>query len=136
MADGKPRCKAILSSGGRCSAGAEGGQDWCWNHSPDRAEERRKNAAAGGLACSRQAPSGIGRLKNQIEMVTAAVLKGGLDASTNTLDHATAAVALQGLNTTLRAIEVERKLDHQRDLEDQVALLRSHLDELKGRRRG
>ena len=60
-------------------------------------------------------------------MVTFGVLNGQLDKGVG-------AVALQGLNTFLRAVEVQRKLDGQRELEDQVAALRVRLDELKARK--
>ena len=50
------------------------------------------------------------------------------------MDKGVGAVALQGLNTFLRAVEVQRKLDGQRELEDQVAALRVRLDELKARK--
>ncbi len=136
MADEKRQCTAIKAGGGRCSLPAQAGQPTCWSHSRETAERRRKNAAAGGHARSRRPPSEIETLKNQIETVTVAVLRGGLDAANNTVDRNTAAVLYQGMNTMLRAIEVERKLDHQRELEEQVAALRSHLDELRARRRG
>ena len=50
------------------------------------------------------------------------------------MDKGVGAVALQGLNTFLRAVEVQRKLDGQRELEDQVAALRVRLNELKARK--
>ncbi len=136
MAGEKRLCKAIKSGGGRCSKTALDGSDYCYAHSRERAEERRKNASAGGKARSRRPPSEIEVLKSQTETIIAAVLKGGMDARTNTVDRNTGAVIFQGMNTLLRAIEVERKLDHQRELEEQVAALRSHLDELRARRRG
>jgi hypothetical protein len=42
------QCSAITAAGRRCSARAQPGQEWCYNHSPSRAEERRLNAHAGG----------------------------------------------------------------------------------------
>ncbi len=136
MSSEKRQCTAIKAGGGRCSLPAQAGQATCWSHSRETAERRRKNAAAGGHARSRRPPSEIEVLKSQTETVIAAVLKGGMDARTNTVDRNTGAVIFQGMNTMLRAIEVERKLDHQRELEEQVAALRSHLDELRARRRG
>lgn len=47
VSGGKPGCKAIKADGTRCRAGAQEGQDWCYNHDPSRAEERRTNASAG-----------------------------------------------------------------------------------------
>ena len=46
--DERRQCSAITAAGRRCSARAEAGLEWCWNHDPSRAEERRINAHAGG----------------------------------------------------------------------------------------
>ncbi len=127
-------CSAITGSGGRCKRIAMDGSEYCWAHDADTAEHRKRNASTAARA--RRAPTEIETLKGQIETVTAAVLKGGMDSRTNAVDRSTGATLFMGFNTMLRAIEVERKLDHQRELEEQVAALRSHLDELKGRRRG
>jgi uncharacterized protein YqgV (UPF0045/DUF77 family) len=72
----------------------------------------------------------------KIKRVSAAVLKGGMDKATGTVEKATAAVLFQGFNTLLRSIEIQRKLDHQQELEDQVAELRSRLKEVKRSRWG
>lgn len=57
--------------------------------------------------------------------MTGAVLNGRVDRGTG-------AVVLQGLNTLLRTVEVQRKLDHQQALEDRLLNLE---DELERRRR-
>ncbi len=117
----RPRCKAILPSGGRCSAGAEEGQDWCWNHSPDRAAERRRNASAGGHARSRHAPSELETIKGQLRTIAGAVLNGEMDKGT--------AVAInQIFNSLLRSIELERRLDAQQDLMERLAELEAEVE--------
>ena len=131
MAQETPRCSAITRSGGRCSASAQEGSQWCWNHDPARAEERRKNASAGGHARSRRDPHELEQIKKQIEVVTAGVLRGGTDKATQVVDRGTGAVVLQGLNTLLRAIEVQRKLDKQQELEEQVDELLERLEQMK-----
>ncbi len=130
------KCSAITRSGGRCSAGAQEGSEWCWNHDPARAEERRKNASAGGRTRSRRSPDELEEVKNQIKTVSAAVLRGGVNQRTQTIDRGTAAVLFQGFNTLLRCVEVQRKLDHQRELEEQVEELRARLEEVRGLRYG
>jgi hypothetical protein len=127
----KPQCKAIKAGGGRCSNRAQEGQDYCWSHSRETAEQRREYARAGGKARSRRPPDELEQLKDQIRRVCAAVLQGGLDKESNTVDKHTAAVLFQGFNTLLRSIEIQRRLDYQQALEDQLAELRSRLQEVK-----
>jgi hypothetical protein len=99
----KRQCSAITAAGRRCSARAQGGQEWCFNHDPRRSEERRVNAHAGGRARARRQPSEVERIKKRIEEATSAVLRGKLDSGT-------VAVAFQGFNVLLRAMELERRI--------------------------
>ena len=124
-------CKAIKVGGGRCRNRAKQGHDYCWSHSRETAEERKEYARAGGYARSRRRPDELTRIKADIRTVTAAVLRGGLDEKTQTIDKGTAAVLFQGMNTLLRAIETERKLDRIRELEENVDELRGRLAELR-----
>ena len=97
------QCSAITTAGRRCSARAQAGQEWCFNHDPRRSEERRINAHAGGRARARHRPSEVERIKKRIEEATSAVLRGKLDSGI-------VAVAFQGFNVLLRAMELERRL--------------------------
>jgi hypothetical protein len=101
--DESRQCSAITAAGRGCSARAQGGQEWCFNHDPRRSEERRVNAHAGGRARARRQPSEIERIKKRIEEATNAVLRGRLDSGV-------VAVAFQGFNVLLRAMELERRL--------------------------
>lgn len=121
VGDEKPRCKAIKAGGGRCSNKARRGQEHCWSHSRETADERREYARRGGKARSRRSPDELETAKKQISAVTAAVLRGGVDRGTG-------AVALQGMNTLLRAIEMQRKLDRQAELEERLAALEGELE--------
>jgi hypothetical protein len=132
VAGEKRQCKALKAGGGRCSNRAQEGQDYCWSHSRETAEERRENARAGGLARSRRPPNELEVLKEQIRTVSAAVLQGGIDKQTGSIDRATAAVAFQGFNTLLRAVEVQRKLDHQAELEERLAELEAEVERRQG----
>ena len=120
MMDESRQCSAITASGRRCSARAQGGQEWCYNHDPGRAEERRLNAHAGGRARARRQPSEVERIKKRIEEATNAVLRGKLDSGI-------AAVGFQGFNALLRAMELERRIRDD-DLEE-------HINELEERAR-
>jgi hypothetical protein len=113
------QCSAITAAGRGCSARAQAGQEWCWNHDPSRAGDRKMNAHAGGRARARRRPSEVERLKKRIEEATSAVLRGKLDSGV-------VAVGLQGFNVWLRAIELERRLredafeERLKDLEDRA----------------
>ena len=102
---------------------------WCWGHDPNTAEERRKNASTGGKARSRRPPDELEQVKRQVRALIKAVLNGSLD-------RANGAVALQGYNLLLRTVEIQRKLDGQRELEEAVAELREQLEQAKGSRWG
>jgi hypothetical protein len=115
------QCSAITAAGRRCSARAEAGQEWCWNHDPRRAEERRVNAHAGGRARARHRPSEVERIKKRIEQATSALLRGELDSRI-------VAVVIQGYGALLRAIELERRM------RDEV-VFEERLRELEGRAR-
>jgi hypothetical protein len=97
------QCSAITAVGRRCSARAQAGQEWCYNHDPRRSGERRRNAHAGGRARARRQPSEVARIKKRVEAATSAVLRGELDSGI-------VAVAFQGFNVLLRAMELERRL--------------------------
>ena len=101
--DESRQCSAITAAGRGCSARAQAGQERCYNHDPRRSEERRVNAHAGGRARARRQPSEVERIKRRIEEATSAVLRGKLDSGI-------AAVAFQGFNVMLRALELERRL--------------------------
>jgi hypothetical protein len=109
-------CKAVKANGQGCRAGALPGQEWCFNHDPRRAEERRENAAIGGKSRSRRRAHEVSRIKKRIEDATGAVLRGELNS-------ATAAVAFQGFNVLLRSVEVERRVREADDFEGRIAEL-------------
>ncbi len=112
-------CTAIKANGQGCRARALPGQEWCFNHDPRRAEERRANAAAGGRSRSRRQAHEVSRIKKRIGDATDAVLHGDLNS-------ATAAVAFQGFNVLLRVLEVERRIREADDFEERIAELEDH----------
>ena len=79
------------------------GVQWCFNHDPTRAEERRRNAS-------------IKDLKRRISEVIDAVLEGSQD-------RGRAAVAIQGLNALRSVLELERKIRETDELEARIASL-------------
>ena len=121
-------CKALKAGGGRCSARAQEGSEWCWNHDPGRAEERKTNASAGGRTRSRRSPDELERIKQEIRAVATIVLR-------DEVDKGTGAVLGQLYNVQLRCIEMQRKLNRVVELEESVAELRAKLEEVKAARR-
>ena len=108
------RCSAIKASGERCKGRAIGGSEWCWNHDPEHADERRRHGLKGGKRGGRGRPQReTEAIKTLLEDLTDRVLSGDLETGP-------AAVANQLINTRLRAIEQERRLI---ELEDVLARL-------------
>jgi hypothetical protein len=109
-------CSAIKANGERCRGIAATGSDYCPAHDPARAEERSRAASKSARSFARTPE--ITRIKSRLKDLYEAVLEGRVDRSA-------AAVANQIANTQLRAVEVERRVREQGDLE-------VRLDELEG----
>ena len=125
MADGKGQCKALKAGGGRCSKTALDSSDYCYAHSRETAEQRRKNAAAGGHARSRRAPSELATIKGQLRTIAGAVLNGEMDKGT-------AVVVNQVFNSILRTVELERRLDKHEELMERLAQLEAEIERRGG----
>jgi broad specificity phosphatase PhoE len=107
-----PRCPATKRDGGQCTTIVKPPQTHCYQHDPERAEERRRNA-------SRAARSGgkeIRDLKRRILEVIDAVLEGSQE-------RGRAAVAIQGLNALRGVLELERKVKETDELEARLEAL-------------
>ena len=117
-----PRCRGEKRDGGRCSAIVEG--SFCYQHDPDKADERRRSAAKGGR--SKGGRPELAELKKQVKDLASKVLDGQVN-------RGRAAVANQLYNTLIRAIEQERKL---RELEELAQRLEALEEVLKGRKAG
>ena len=105
------RCSAITKGGTRCRLDATHGS-YCYQHAPETVEERRRNASRGGKAGGNGRPSGLSEItdiKGVIRRVVGGVLNGSIERGTG-------AVAFQGLNTLLKAVEVERKIKEQEEV--------------------
>lgn len=108
-----PRCAGIKRDGGRCTVVVNCPNDYCYQHDPARAEERRRNASRAG----RSRPSSeLSGLKAQLQDLVKDVLSGELETGR-------AAVANQLLNTRLRALEVERKIREQDEILERIEAL-------------
>jgi hypothetical protein len=116
-----PRCRGEKRDGGRCAAIVEG--TFCYQHDPDKADERRRNASRGGRA---KGNGEIADLKKQLKGLASDVLGAKVD-------RGAAAVVNQILNTVIRAIEQERKM---RELEEMAQRLEALEEVLKARKAG
>jgi hypothetical protein len=107
------RCAGIKRDGGRCTVIVGPEQTHCYQHDPDRAEERRRNASRGGRM---RGTGEIAELKKQLKDLAASVLVGEVE-------RGAAAVVNQIVNTRLRALELERKIKETEQLEARLEAL-------------
>jgi len=116
-----PRCVGTKRDGGQCTTIVKPPQTHCYQHDPDRAEERKRNASRAG----RNGGKEVRDLKRRISDVIDAVLEGSQD-------RGRAAVAIQGLNALRGVLELERKMRETEELEERLEALEGVL---KGRKR-
>lgn len=106
-------CRAVKRDGAPCTLPATDANGYCWAHSPDNAEKRRRIASKGGKGKP-------GRELRDIKTRLSDLADGVLDGST---DRATGAVASQILNVYLRAVTVEMKIREQEEVLERLEAL-------------
>lgn len=121
-----PVCSGLKRDGGRCTVVVSGPNDYCYQHDPARAGERKRAASKAARSKPSRELSG---LKAQLQDLTRDVLSGDLETGR-------AAVANQLINTRLRAIELERKIRETDELEARLEALEESLEQKGGRRWG
>ena len=119
-------CAGIKRDGGRCTAIVPPSKEYCYQHDPERVEERKRNAARAGKSRPNRE---LGEIKTLLSDLTNRVL-GGEDVEPILTGRA--AVANQLLNTRLRAVEVERKIRETEELERRLEELEGLLEARKG----
>jgi hypothetical protein len=73
-------CLGITWDGRRCEGVAIGDTDYCYQHDPNRAEERRRNASKGGKRGGRGRPTvELARLQARFEELAEKVLAGEVE---------------------------------------------------------
>ena len=125
------RCAGTKANGQKCRGAAMPGAKWCYAHHPDNSEERRRNASKGGKRGGRGRSSGSGaegvkEIKNLLADLTADVLSGEVPRDV-------AIAANQLLNTSLRALELERKWKEALDLEARLEAIEGVLKDRERR---
>ena len=107
------RCQGITRGGSRCTLSAAPGEQWCFNHDPARAEERRRNASRAGKSAG-------GREIRDLKRRISEVIDGVLDGSQ---DRGRAAVAIQGFNALRGVLDLELKVREQQELIERLEAL-------------
>jgi hypothetical protein len=111
------RCRATKRDGTDCTLPAKGPDGYCWAHSPQHAEERRRAASRAG----RSRPSvEVRTIKEEIKTVISDVKAGDLDRND-------AAVMIQGYRALKDFIALERGIR----VEDELA---AELEEIRRER--
>jgi radical SAM superfamily enzyme YgiQ (UPF0313 family) len=122
------RCTAIKPSGERCKVRAMEGSEWCWNHDPAYAEERRRHGSKGGKRGGRGRPtSELARLAARFEKLADKVLSGEVERGVG-------AVAGQLLNGARSCVRDGLAAREQEELIARVEALEDALEQ-KGDRR-
>jgi hypothetical protein len=122
-------CSGIRADGGRCRAQAMSDSKWCINHHPDRSEARRRRASKGGKRGGRGRPvAELGALRDENSDLRCRLLEGELQPNV-------AAVAVQSINTDIRAVGAALKAKEQEELEGRLEELEVALEQQKESRR-
>jgi hypothetical protein len=101
------------------------GSQWCFNHSPDYSEERRRNASKGGRAGGKAQP-GTGDEVSWLRQTLKDVVDGVL---TENMNRSRAAVAVQALNALQSLLETEHRIKEAQEFEERIAVLEERLAE-------
>jgi hypothetical protein len=122
-----PRCAGKKGDGTPCERIVSASHEYCYAHDPAFAEDRKRAAskAARSPATSRSSRE-IRQIKGRLEDLYGAVLDGSVTRQA-------AAVANQIANTQLRAIELERRVREQDELEGHFDELQELLEEAESR---
>ena len=113
------RCAGKKGDGSPCERIVGSSQEYCYAHDPSYTEDRKRAASKAAKSPARsRSTSEIREIKGRLKDLYSAVLDGRAE-------RAAAAVANQIANTQLRAIELERRVREQDELEER-------LDELEG----
>ena len=108
-----PRCLGTRRDGAQCTTIVKPPQVYCYQHDPERAGERPRNASRAGKSTGTRE---VRDLKRRISKVIDAVLEG-------TQDRGRAAVAIQGFNALRGVLELERKIKETDELEARIEAL-------------
>jgi hypothetical protein len=123
------KCSGITQAGTACKGIPIDGSQWCYVHHPERADERRRHGSKGGKRGGRGRPiAELGTLRDENADIRRRLLEGELLPNV-------AAVAVQSLNTDIRAVGATLKAREQEELTERLEALEEALEQRKGERR-
>ena len=121
------KCSGITQAGTACKGTPIDGLQWCYVHHPGRIEERRRHGSKGGKRGGRGRPiAELGFLRDENADIRRRLLEGELLPNV-------AAVAVQSINTDIRAVGASLKAREQEELVERMEALE---EVLKGRKSG
>ncbi len=104
------KCSGITQVGTACRGIPIDGSQWCYAHHPDRINERRRHGSKGGKRGGRGRPiAELGTLRDENADIRRRLLEGELLPNV-------AAVAVQSINTDIRAVGAALKAREQKEL--------------------
>jgi hypothetical protein len=115
-------CSGNKADGGRCKAQAIRDSAYCIGHDPDQADARRRRASKGGKRGGRGRPvAELGALRDENADIRRRLLEGELAPNV-------AAVAVQSINTDIRAVGAYLKAREQEELVERLEALEGQLE--------
>jgi hypothetical protein len=123
------KCSGITQAGTACKGIPIDGSQWCYVHHPDHAEERRRHGSKGGRRGGRGRPvAELGSLRDENADIRRRLLEGELPPNV-------AAVAVQSINTDIRAVGATLKAREQEGIAARLEELETLLEQRKQARR-
>jgi hypothetical protein len=123
------KCSGITRAGTACKGIPIDGSGYCYAHHPGHADERRRHGSRGGKRGGRGRPvAELGTLRDENADIRRRLLEGELQPNV-------AAVAVQSINTDIRAVGAALKAREQEELEERLEALEGALEQQKGDRR-
>ena len=123
------KCSGITQAGSACKGIPIDGSQWCYAHHPDRAKERRRHGSKGGRRGGRGRPiAELGALRDENAQIRRRLLEGELLPNV-------AAVAVQSINTDIRAVGAVLKAREQEEFVERLEGIEEALEQRKGERR-
>ena len=108
------KCAGITQAGTACKGIPIDASQWCYVHHPDNTAERRRHGSRGGKRGGRGRPvAELGALRVENADIRARLLEGELQPGV-------AAVAIQSINTDIRAVSAALKAREQEELEGRL----------------
>jgi hypothetical protein len=123
------KCSGITQAGTACKGIPIEGSQWCYVHHPDHAEERRRHGSKGGKRGGRGRPvAELASLRDENADIRRRLLEGELPPNV-------AAVAVQSINTDIRAVSATLKAREQEEIAARLEELETLLEQWKEERR-